>query len=121
MKKKIMISFVVIMLVIATFVLPVVSGEDQLDQEQTQSNNNFKVYANRWSAQSFKPSYEILSNVEIYMKKIGTPPNNVEVSKKLRDENILLSCRYGGLRISPHFYSTEEDIDNLIDRLKKIL
>ncbi len=48
-------------------------------------------------------------------------PNNVEISKKLRENNIILSSRYGGLRISPHFYSIEEDVDNLISGLKKLL
>lgn len=48
-------------------------------------------------------------------------PNNVDISKKLRDNNIILSSRYGGLRISPHFYSIEEDVDNLILGLKNLL
>ncbi|MCG3216746.1 MAG: aminotransferase class V-fold PLP-dependent enzyme [Candidatus Heimdallarchaeota archaeon] len=48
-------------------------------------------------------------------------PDNVEIAKKLKQQKIIVSSRYGGIRISPHFYNTEEDIDNLIDTLKKIL
>ncbi|MCE7741926.1 MAG: aminotransferase class V-fold PLP-dependent enzyme [Candidatus Heimdallarchaeota archaeon] len=48
-------------------------------------------------------------------------PNNIELAKKLNSENIIISSRYGGLRISPHFYNTEEDIDELIRKLKQFL
>jgi len=48
-------------------------------------------------------------------------PKNVEIAKKLKEDNIIVSSRYGGLRISPHFYNNEEDIDKLITGLKKHL
>ena len=48
-------------------------------------------------------------------------PNNIEVVKKLREQKIVTSSRYGGIRISPHFYNTEEDIDLLISEIKRIL
>ena len=40
----------------------------------------------------------------------------------LSDLGISVSCRYqacyGGLRVSPHFYNNEDDIDKLIAALK---
>ncbi len=48
-------------------------------------------------------------------------PDNIELVKKLKNENIIISSRYGGIRISPHFYNTEEDIDTLVRKLKLFL
>ncbi|MHA1482265.1 MAG: aminotransferase class V-fold PLP-dependent enzyme [Candidatus Heimdallarchaeaceae archaeon] len=45
--------------------------------------------------------------------------NNVEIVKKLKEKKIIVSSRYGGIRISPHFYNTEEDIDKLIELLQQ--
>jgi len=46
-------------------------------------------------------------------------PKNVEIVKKLKEKNIIVSSRYGGIRISPHFYNTKEDIDKLIELLQQ--
>lgn len=46
--------------------------------------------------------------------------NGNEICKKLRKENIITSFRAGGLRVSPHFYNTREEIDLLIEKLKKL-
>ncbi len=48
----------------------------------------------------------------------GTDPQIVR--KKLIDRYVLLSCRGGGLRISPHAYTNRDDVDRLIDSLKSI-
>lgn len=45
-------------------------------------------------------------------------PNNVEIVKKLKEKNVIVSSRYGGIRISPHFYNSEEDIDKLIELIQ---
>ncbi len=42
------------------------------------------------------------------------------VRKKLIDRRIQLSCRGGGLRISPHAYTTVEEVDQLIEGLKSV-
>ena len=41
-----------------------------------------------------------------------------EIRKALLDAHIVTSCRGGGVRISPHGYATEVDIDRMMDVLK---
>lgn len=45
--------------------------------------------------------------------------NVQKVYEYLDDRNISCAVRAGALRISPHFYNTEEDIDKFIDVLKE--
>jgi len=49
--------------------------------------------------------------------KVGGLDNPDDVVKKLKEENIVISSRAGGLRISPHFYNTEKEIEQLLDVL----
>jgi len=42
-----------------------------------------------------------------------------ELAKRLREKRIIVSPRTHGLRVSPHFYNTEEEIDELIDEIKR--
>jgi len=44
--------------------------------------------------------------------------NTEEIIRKLEKEMIIVSARGGGIRVSPHFYNNEEDIDRLISVLK---
>ncbi|MHA1667044.1 MAG: aminotransferase class V-fold PLP-dependent enzyme [Candidatus Heimdallarchaeaceae archaeon] len=46
-------------------------------------------------------------------------PNNIDLARKLKENKIIVSPRYGGIRISPHFYNTFEDIDKLVSILKQ--
>jgi len=52
-----------------------------------------------------------------------TPKQNQKLLKKILQERIFISIRYtshiGGIRVSTHFYNTEEDILKLITALKK--
>jgi VCBS repeat-containing protein len=64
---------------VATVAITVVTPEE-LDQEQTQGNLNFLAYGDRWGAQSFKPTLKTLTRVELYVKKRGSPPNDLVVS-----------------------------------------
>jgi len=43
-----------------------------------------------------------------------TPERTAELYQKLRKENIIVSLREGNIRVSPHVYNTEQDIDRLI-------
>ncbi|MCK4474587.1 aminotransferase class V-fold PLP-dependent enzyme [Candidatus Bathyarchaeota archaeon] len=47
--------------------------------------------------------------------KIGEPQ---EVAEKLKNKGIVVSARAHGVRVSPHFYNTEEEIDRLIEDIK---
>jgi cysteine desulfurase/selenocysteine lyase len=47
---------------------------------------------------------------------IDQPKETVE---RLNRRNIVVSARAHGLRISPHFYNTEEEIDKLIEEISK--
>jgi len=42
-----------------------------------------------------------------------------EVAEKLNKKGIVVSARSHGIRVSPHFYNTEEEIDKLIREIKQ--
>ncbi|MEM2118406.1 MAG: aminotransferase class V-fold PLP-dependent enzyme [Candidatus Bathyarchaeia archaeon] len=44
-----------------------------------------------------------------------------ELAETLRQKGIVASARARGLRVSPHFYNTEEEIDKLMEEVKKWL
>jgi cysteine desulfurase/selenocysteine lyase len=50
--------------------------------------------------------------------KIGQPQRVVE---KLNRKDIVVSARARGIRVSPHFYNTEEEIDKLTEEIKKLM
>jgi cysteine desulfurase / selenocysteine lyase len=43
-----------------------------------------------------------------------TPEKTAELYQRLKKENIYVSLREGNIRVSPHLYNTERDIDRLI-------
>jgi len=43
-----------------------------------------------------------------------TPEKTAELYAKLRKENVIVSLRQGNIRVSPHLFNTERDIDRLI-------
>jgi cysteine desulfurase / selenocysteine lyase len=48
--------------------------------------------------------------------KIKNPQKIVE---RLKKKHIIVSARANGIRVSPHFYNTEEEIDSLVTEVKK--
>jgi cysteine desulfurase / selenocysteine lyase len=46
--------------------------------------------------------------------KARTSEKTVELYERLRKENVIVSLREGKIRVSPHLYNTERDIDRLI-------
>jgi cysteine desulfurase/selenocysteine lyase len=43
-----------------------------------------------------------------------TPEKTATLYEKLREENVIVALREGNIRVSPHLYNTERDIDRLI-------
>jgi len=43
-----------------------------------------------------------------------------EVAESLSHKDIIISARAHGLRVSPHFYNTEEEIDKLMEEIKNV-
>jgi len=49
--------------------------------------------------------------------KIGKPQKTTD---RLNKKGIVVSARANGIRVSPHFYNTEEEIDRLVEEIKKL-
>ena len=46
--------------------------------------------------------------------------NPQKIVNELEKKNMVVSARANGIRVSPHFYNTEEEIDGLITEIKKV-
>jgi selenocysteine lyase/cysteine desulfurase len=46
--------------------------------------------------------------------------NPLETEKALEKKGIIVSARSNGIRVSPHFYNTEDEIDKLVAAAKEI-
>jgi hypothetical protein len=53
---------------------------DILDQEQSINTNSFTLFLNRYAAQSFIPQLDMLTRVELYVKQLGNPTDDLIVS-----------------------------------------
>jgi selenocysteine lyase/cysteine desulfurase len=42
-----------------------------------------------------------------------------EIADELRRRGIVVSARANGIRVSPHFYNIEEEIDRLVEEVKR--
>jgi selenocysteine lyase/cysteine desulfurase len=49
----------------------------------------------------------------------GTDPSRL--AQELKERRVLVAARHGYLRVSPHFYNNEEDLERLETELRKIL
>lgn len=82
---------------------------------------NSKYFLAKLVDEGFKP---ILRNLpEKNLAGIVTFPveNAEEVFKQLLEKNIVGSLREGMIRFSPHFYNTKEEIDIVVDKLKRLI
>lgn len=50
-----------------------------------------------------------------------TTPDNGRVAEVLKSKNIRVSCRGSGIRVSPHFFNTEEEITIFVEVLNELL
>jgi len=58
----------------------VTGGLEILDQESTRYDKANSIWSTRWSAQSFKPSWGVLTKVKLYVGKAGSPSSDLVVS-----------------------------------------
>jgi hypothetical protein len=61
--------FVILMLIIASVIISPIVSADYLDQSQVNSNSDLAIDDADWVAQSFKPSYPILTKIEIFVRR----------------------------------------------------
>jgi len=43
------------------------------------------------------------------------------IVKNLAEHKIVVSPRVGGIRISPHFYNREDEVDTFLEKLKEVV
>lgn len=43
-----------------------------------------------------------------------------QIAEKLKKRNIIVCARANGLRVSPHFYNTEDEVSRLMDEVKRL-
>jgi kynureninase len=55
------------------------------------------------------------------MINIGVGPEAMRICHALLDRDVCTDFRGDGLRVSPHFFNTEADIDRLFDELRNVL
>jgi hypothetical protein len=53
---------------------------EELDQQQIQSFYNRWLFTTRWGGQSFIPTKTVLTRVELYIRKVGSPTTDVVLS-----------------------------------------
>lgn len=55
--------------------------DDELDQQMVRSNSDYAMYNGLWAAQSFKPTFDKLTRVELYL-------NYTNITKKIKIESL---------------------------------
>jgi selenocysteine lyase/cysteine desulfurase len=55
----------------------------------------------------------------VAVKFEGADPSSI--ARELKSQHVLVAARHGFLRISPHFYNNERDLDVLEEKLRKLL
>jgi selenocysteine lyase/cysteine desulfurase len=52
---------------------------------------------------------------------VGVGEGAGKIAKALYERDVCVDARAGGIRISPHFFNTEEDVDRCFDALAELL
>ncbi len=76
---------------------------------------NSKYLINELNKLGLEPAYKAKSDEEISGIVSCKIENAEEVNRKLIENDIHCAVREGMLRISPHFYNTEEEFDKMLD------
>jgi hypothetical protein len=98
LNKKI-IGFVVIGLFIGAGIIPNITGvitDDQLDQQQTNCDNAYAVDSGQFIAQSFKPFFNNLSRVDLFVEWwSASPPGDfiVSIRKNIDGSDLTIAQR----------------------------
>ena len=58
---------------------------------------------------------------QVVTARLPEPADASAIARELRRRNILIAARHGRLRVSPHFYNNEDDVQRLEQALKTIL
>ena len=85
--KKFIILIITFIITITNFI-PTINGnnkfnQDQPDQQQELGTIEIKIYNNTWASQSFKPTLDRLTRVELYLSRNGMIGGNITVSIRL--------------------------------------
>ena len=96
-------------------------NEVGFDEIEKKIISNTEYFRNRLNEIGIEP---LLGDVNLSnLSGIITFPieNAEEVINRLKEKNIIGSMREGMIRFSPHFYNTKEEIDTVIEELKKLV
>jgi hypothetical protein len=94
------------------------SPDDILDQEQPYDcGYGARITEDRWLAQSFKPTLEILTRIQLKMFRHGNPSRDIELTVSIRDSfdgNVLTTFSVDADQIISNDYWLEFDFNNII-------
>ena len=62
----------------------------------------------------------VLENEVLMLEHDNKPGTLSEIAKKLAAENVYAAPRLGRLRISPHVYNDEEDVERFVETFKRV-
>jgi len=87
-----------------TKTMDIITDTELLDQKQENFQSYNKIYSYYKSAQSFKPSYDILTKIELFVSKSGNPTDDLSLSVRsslmgpdLATYNVSVNCISGSM------------------------
>jgi len=88
-------------------------SENGIDQSQTVFTSNMRVYDSFITAQSFKPNYDQLARVKLYLRKIGNPIDITVSIRERLDSDDVTSITISSDEFSDEFEIYEFDIPDI--------